>query len=144
VPKGENRPINAVTIASTKFSHRAPKDHVLLRVFYGGTRSPASMEYDDARLLAVVRDELRDILGIHATPLFHRIYRWPRANPQYDVGHLERVSRIEAELPRGVYVTGGAYRGVGMPDCVYQAKGTVERVVDQIEQTSAAHGKVSS
>ncbi|HEX6789745.1 MAG TPA: protoporphyrinogen oxidase [Candidatus Krumholzibacteria bacterium] len=138
VPKAENRPINAITIASTKFSHRAPKGTALLRVFFGGTRSPASMEYDDNRLLAAVRDELRDILGIHAVPIFHRIYRWPRANPQYDVNHLERVSRIEADLPRGLYVTGGAYRGVGMPDCVYQAKCTVERVIEQIEETSAS------
>lgn len=142
VPKGENRPINAITISSTKFSHRAPRDTVLLRVFYGGTRSPASMDYDDQRLLTVVRDELRDILGIHAAPLFHRIYRWPRANPQYDVNHLERVSRIETELPRGVYVTGGAYRGVGMPDCVQQAKATVERVIEQLEASSQARRKV--
>jgi oxygen-dependent protoporphyrinogen oxidase len=138
VPKGENRPINAITIASTKFSHRAPDGTVLLRVFYGGTRSPASMDYDDERLLAVVRSELSDILGIDAEPLFHRIYRWPRANPQYDLNHLERVDRIEAGLPRGVYVTGGAYRGVGMPDCVYQARCTVERVMDEIAEHATA------
>jgi len=131
VPKGENRPINAITISSTKFSHRAPQGHVLLRAFFGGSRSPASMDYDDARLLGVVRAELRDILGIEAEPIFHRIYRWPNANPQYDVGHLERVAKLEAALPPGVYVTGGAYRGVGMPDCVYQSRVTVERMLSE-------------
>jgi oxygen-dependent protoporphyrinogen oxidase len=138
VPKRENRPINAITISSTKFSHRAPDGHVLLRVFYGGTRSPASMGYNDDMLLTMVRAELRDILGIEAAPMFHRIYRWPHANPQYDVGHLERVAQIEAGLPRGVYVTGGAYRGVGMPDCVYQSRTTVDRILAALEQSTLA------
>jgi oxygen-dependent protoporphyrinogen oxidase len=140
VPKRENRPINAITISSTKFSHRAPDGTVLLRAFYGGTRSPASMAYDDNMLLTMVRAELRDILGIDAAPMFHRIYRWPNANPQYDVGHLERVAQIEAGLPDGVYVTGGAYRGVGMPDCVYQSRTTVDRILAALEQT--AHAEV--
>jgi oxygen-dependent protoporphyrinogen oxidase len=100
------------------------------------------MDYDDARLLDMVRDELRDIMGVDAAPIFQRIYRWPNANPQYDTGHLGRVARIEAALPRGVYVTGGAYRGVGMPDCVYQSRCTMEHVLDDL--TSNAAQKVNS
>lgn len=134
VPKGENRPINALTISSAKFNHRAPGGTVLMRAFFGGSRSPASMSYDDAALLEVVRGELRAILDIEAAPLFHRIYRWHRANPQYGVGHLERVSRIEAALPEGLHVSGGAYRGVGMPDCVYQSRETVRRIIERIRQ----------
>jgi oxygen-dependent protoporphyrinogen oxidase len=143
VPKGERRPINAITVSSTKFAHRAPEGHVLLRVFFGGSRSPHSMAYDDAALLRVVRDELRDILGLEAAPLFHRIHRWHRANPQYEVDHLERVARIEAELPPGLYVTGGAYRGVGMPDCVYQSRCTAEKVLDGIAAARAAGAEVA-
>lgn len=142
VPKGENRPINAVTISSTKFAGRAPDGFVLLRVFFGGTRSPATMEYDDDRLLAVACNELRRALGIDATPLFHRVYRWPRANPQYDVGHLERVARIESGLPGRLYVTGGAYRGVGVPDCIYQSRCTVERLLNEISQATTSSAGV--
>ncbi|HET6347469.1 MAG TPA: protoporphyrinogen oxidase, partial [Candidatus Krumholzibacteria bacterium] len=138
VPKSERRPINAITISSTKFAHRAPERHVLLRVFFGGSRSPASMDQNDDTLLAMVQGELRDILGINAAPLFHRIYRWPRANPQYDVGHMQRVDRIEAALPGSLYVTGGAYRGVGMPDCVYQARETVDRVLNELAAVEVA------
>ncbi|HEX2908254.1 MAG TPA: protoporphyrinogen oxidase [Phototrophicaceae bacterium] len=132
IPKSERRPINAVTISSTKFDHRAPEGYVLLRVFFGGSRSPESMAYDDDQLLRGVRAELRQILGIEAAPLFHRIYRWHNANPQYDVNHLERVAAIEAALPAGIYVTGSALRGVGMPDCVYQAQQTVSKIMDTI------------
>ncbi len=71
------------------------------------------------------------LLGIDAEPLFHRIYRWWRSNPQYDVGHLERVAAIEAALPAGVVVTGSAYRGVGIPDCVKQGRDAARQAVQQ-------------
>ena len=136
IPASEQRPINALTIASTKFDERAPVDHVLIRVFFGGSRSPQSMELDDDALLALVRDQLRAILGIEAAPLLHRIYRWWRANPQYDLGHLERVAQIEAALPPGLYLTGSAYRGVGIPDCVHQAQQTATIVTAQQKVTT--------
>jgi len=129
IPSNENRPINAITISSTKFNNRAPDDYMLLRVFFGGSRSPKSMEWDDNDLLQVVRDELCTILGIDAEPLFHRIYRWWNANPQYDIGHLERVNEIEKSLPDGLYVTGSPYHGVGIPDCVHQAQQTAEQII---------------
>jgi oxygen-dependent protoporphyrinogen oxidase len=138
IPKGEQRPINAITISSTKFDHRAPKGWVLLRVFFGGSRSPETMTYNDSRLLDVVRRELQDILGIEAAPLFQRIYRWHRANPQYDLNHLEHIAAIEAVLPVGIYATGSAFRGVGMPDCVHQSQQTVNKIVEQLKQATVA------
>ena len=134
IPMSERRPINAVTLSSVKFAHRAPDGHLLLRVFFGGSRSPQSMELDDGELYALVRRELDALLGIAAEPLFHRIYRWRRSNPQYDVGHLERVAAIEAALPAGVYVTGSPYRGVGIPDCVKQGQETAAQMAERIER----------
>lgn len=144
VPKSERRPINAITISSTKFDHRAPEGYVLLRVFFGGSRSPETMAYDDDRLLSVVRQELRDILGIEAAPLFRRIYRWHRANPQYDVNHLVLIAEIEAALPSGLYVTGSAFRGVGLPDCVHQAQQTVTRLLEHVRQLEPASATPSN
>jgi oxygen-dependent protoporphyrinogen oxidase len=69
-------------------------------------------------------------MGIGAEPVLYRIYRWHEANPQYDAGHLDQVSAIEAGLPPGLHVTGSAYRGIGIPDCLYQAEQTVKRVMD--------------
>jgi oxygen-dependent protoporphyrinogen oxidase len=129
IPASEQRPINAITVSSTKFDQRAPDGYVLMRVFFGGSRSPETMHLDDDALRQTVRDQLKHILGIEAAPLFDRIYRWWNANPQYDVGHLERVDAIEAALPQGVYVTGSPYRGVGLPDCVHQAQQTAEHVL---------------
>jgi oxygen-dependent protoporphyrinogen oxidase len=134
VPKSEQRPINAITISSTKFDQRAPQGYVLLRVFFGGSRSPETMTYDDSQLLAVVRQQLHTILGIEAAPLFHRIYRWHNANPQYDVNHLDHIAALEAVLPMGLYVTGSAFRGVGMPDCVYQSQQTASKIIEHLQQ----------
>ncbi|HEY7599959.1 MAG TPA: FAD-dependent oxidoreductase, partial [Candidatus Limnocylindrales bacterium] len=135
IPQSERRRINAVTITSNKFDRRAPGGYTLIRAFFGGSRSPDIVDLDDPALLALVRAELRDILGIAAAPLWSRIYRWPLANPQYDVGHLERVDALEQLLPPGLYLAGSAYRGVGIPDCVRGGQVAAEAALAQIRST---------
>lgn len=132
IPRSERRPINAITWSSTKFDHRAPAGHVLLRVFFGGSRSPQTMDKTDEEVLTIARHELADIMGIRAEPVLHRINRWHDSNPQYDVGHLDRVDAIEAALPPGVYVTGSGYRGIGLPDCVHQGQMTAAKVLEAL------------
>jgi len=129
----EQSPLLACTWTSTKFNGRAPDEHVLVRGFVGGPRHEEAVGLPDEALIELVRDELRRVMGVHARPVVARIYRWPQANPQYDVGHLERVNRIEAlaaDLP-GLYLTGSAYRGVGLPDCIAQGQATAEALITQ-------------
>lgn len=128
IPRTEERQINAITFSSVKFAQRAPDESLLLRVFFGGSRTPQTISLEDDALLRVVKRELADMVGITAVPLFHRLYRWHQSNPQYDVGHLDKVAAIEAALPPGIWVTGSAYRGVGLPDCVHQAQQTATAV----------------
>ena len=77
-------------------------------------------------------DYYRAELGINATPIFHRLFRWRNATPQYDVGHLQRVDAIEAYLPSGIWVTGSPYRGIGIPDCVHQAQQTADQLWQKV------------
>jgi oxygen-dependent protoporphyrinogen oxidase len=137
IPRTERRRINAVTISSSKFARRAPKGAVLLRAFVGGSRNPDVLSLDDAALLGLVRAELRDILGVRAEPLWSRIYRWPRSNPQYDVGHRERVDALDALCPSGLYLAGSAYRGVGIPDCVRQGQQVAARAIAYLQRQAA-------
>ncbi len=130
----ERSRLMACTWTSTKFASRAPQGHVLVRGFVGGPRNEPVVDLPDESLVALVRDELGTIMGVRARPVVARVYRWPRANPQYDVGHLERVDEIEAlaaSLP-GLYFTGGAYRGVGIPDCIEQGQRTADKVVGML------------
>jgi oxygen-dependent protoporphyrinogen oxidase len=130
IPRSEKRPLNAVTWCSTKFDNRAPAGYSLVRAFFGGSRSPGSMDLDDSELLTMTRRQLSALMGIDGDPLFQRIYRWHRANPQYDVDHLVRMDTLDAALPRGVFVTGSPYRGVGIPDCVHQARATAGQIAE--------------
>ena len=143
IPRSENRKINAITWSSTKFNRRAPNGYALIRVFFGGSRTPEMMDADDKKLLSTVRRELREIMGLDADPLFNRIYRWQRSNPQYDVGHLDRVDAIEAAMPANIFVTGSPYRGIGIPDCVRQGQETAEKIINDlrltIDDSLAAH-----
>jgi oxygen-dependent protoporphyrinogen oxidase len=120
VPRTEKRALLAATFSSVKYPGRAPDGHVLIRCFLGGALDAAMLERDDEALIGQARAELREALGLSATPVLTRLHRHPSSMPQYRVGHLVRVEAIErrmAALP-GLYLAGGAYRGVGIPDCV--------------------------
>ncbi len=130
VPRIEGRALLAVTWTSSKWSHRAPDDAVLLRAYVGGAGREAVLEQSDGGLVSLVRAELRDMMGITEVPVLAKVYRWPRAMPQYLVGHLERLAAIDERLARwpGLFLTGAGYRGVGIPDCIRDGLDTAERV----------------
>jgi oxygen-dependent protoporphyrinogen oxidase len=130
VPRVEGRALLAVTWTSSKWSHRAPDDAVLLRAYVGGAGREAVLEQSDDGLLSLVRADLRAVMGITEVPVLTRVYRWPRAMPQYLVGHLEKLAAIDERLARwpGLFLTGAGYRGVGIPDCIRDGLDTAERV----------------
>ena len=130
VPRTEGRSMLACTFSSVKYPGRAPEGQALLRCFVGGALNERVLESDDAGLVAGARDELSQALGISAEPLLTRVARWTKAMPQYHVGHAARVDAIEqcaAALP-GLHLCGGAYRGVGIADCVRSGEAAAERI----------------
>ena len=131
VPRREGKRLLAATFVHNKFPHRAPQDRALLRCFLGGSRDEQVLQLTDENILNIVRDELRQILGVKADPLFTRLYRWESAMAQYTVGHLERLQRIEGlvkPLP-GLALAGNAYRGIGVPDCIRSGEAAVQQVL---------------
>ena len=130
IPRREARPINAMTWMTSKFPARAPRGYALIRVFFGGVRTPQTMAKDDAGVLQIVRSELKTLLGLDAEPLHQRIFRWWQAQPQYDVGHLERMAAIADALPDNFYIAGSPYGGVGIPDCVRQGREVARKILD--------------
>jgi oxygen-dependent protoporphyrinogen oxidase len=130
VPKVEHTAILAASWLSSKWAHRAPGDQLLMRTFVGGARDPHALERSDNEIVARSLKALTPLLGISETPLFTRVYRWERANAQHEVGHLARVAAIERALESrpGMFLTGSAYRGVGIPDCVADGRATARRI----------------
>jgi oxygen-dependent protoporphyrinogen oxidase len=133
VPRVEGRSLMAGTWVSSKWPNRAPDGHVLLRGFVGGATNESVLECSDQALTDLVFQELAALLGITGAPLMTRIYRWTRATPQYNVGHLARVEEIDARLRRvpGLYLTGSGYRGTGLPDCVADARDVAIRAATE-------------
>ena len=124
VPSRERRDILGTVVDSNVFPNRAPPGKVLLRTLVGGARSPDLAELPDDRLLPQVFRDLKDIMAVAADPEFVSIYRHPRAIPQYLVGHADRLGLIGEELARfpRLVLTGNAYRGVSLNDCVLNAR----------------------
>jgi oxygen-dependent protoporphyrinogen oxidase len=120
VPRPERRVLMAASWVSSKWPHRAPAGMVLLRGFVGGAYDEAILQRSDDEIAAAVFAELADQLGITGSPAFTRVYRWPRASAQHEVGHLERMATIDRllETQPGLFVTGSGFRGTGIPDCI--------------------------
>ena len=133
VPDCEGRRINGATWISNKFEYRSPDDGFLTRCFVGGDRTAEQLELDDEGLVRTCREELHEIAGVTAEPLFSRVYRWRRSNPQYDVGHAERSRVIDALLDSqpGLHVTGSGFRGIGLPDCIKDGRETARRLIER-------------
>jgi protoporphyrinogen/coproporphyrinogen III oxidase len=131
VPRSERRRMLACTFVHNKFPHRAPEDKGLLRCFFGGSTDEAALELSESEVEKIVHQELKGILRLDTEPRFIRVYRWRRAMAQYSVGHLDRVTRIEAASQRlpGFAIAGNYFRGIGVPDCVRTGQEAATTVV---------------
>lgn len=131
VPRREGLRLTACTFSSVKFEGRAPPGHALVRAFYGGARDEAVLDLSDDELVRLAEQELGQLIGLRGPSEVVRVHRWPRAHPQYEVGHRDRVAAIEAaraELPE-LFLAGSGYRGVGASDCLEDADRAVHGVL---------------
>ena len=140
VPRVAGRRILSTSFSSEKYAGRAPEDCVLTRTFVGGACQPELLGLRDAELESLVAEELGELLGLEGAPQRSLVVRWQGVMPQYHVGHLERIARIDAfaaEMP-GLELAGNAYRGVGIPQCVASGEGAAGRTLEYLTKTSSA------
>ncbi len=140
VPRSEGRRMLAGTFVHNKFPHRAPENRAMVRCFLGGARDEPILDSKEDEILRVVRSELKEILGLAVEPLFARVYKWRGAMAQYEVGHLERVQRIQTlceGLP-GLVLAGNGFTGIGVPDCVRSGMQAADRLSSVFGLGSAA------
>ncbi len=137
IPASERRDLLACTWSSVKFPGRAPEGNVLFRAFIGGEGREDMVDWTDDRLIEVMREELRAIPGIRAEPVIARVFRWPNGNPQYDVGHADRMQAVLADVAsmRGLHLAGSGYNGIGLPDCIRSGKEAAEAVIRDCAQS---------
>lgn len=133
VPPGEGR-LLASTWVSSKWAGRAPEGAALVRAFLGGSREPELVRQStDEELISLARSELERLMGPLGPARFTRVHRYVDSNPQPVVGHAARLAQLRERLAagslRGVVLAGAAYDGVGIPDCVRQARAAADQAL---------------
>jgi oxygen-dependent protoporphyrinogen oxidase len=140
VPAVEGRTTLACTFSSVKFPGRAPAGRVLIRAFVGGALAPRNFELDDLAMIAAVHADLAELLGARGQALWSLVSRYPRSMPQYHVGHLARMRRLDAALAEHptLALAGNGYVGAGIPDTVRSANEAAQRIGEALAVTRAA------
>ena len=121
VPRSENRPIRSCGFVSSKWDHRAPAGQVLLRILAGGSGgASAILENDDDELVRIARTQVFDLLGIDRAPMFSKVFRFPRGNPQPHVGHVRHVRKLlaRAHSHPGLHLGGSGYLAFGISEAI--------------------------
>lgn len=131
IPKEEKRTALGTLWDSSMFEARAPSGRALLRSMAGGACRPELFGLSDEELVQRVRSDIQAAMGITVPPCFSRVIRHQQAIPQYTVGHAGRLEQIEGRLAglQGLLLTGNAFKGVGLNDCVAASLATVNKVL---------------
>tara|TARA_B100000959_G_scaffold41681_2_gene41869 strand:- start:3315 stop:4751 length:1437 start_codon:yes stop_codon:yes gene_type:complete len=131
IPRTEGKRILACTWTSSKFPARVPEGCVMLRCFIGGAMREDLAEQDEDAIGTMVREELIDLMGIDREPVFLKVFHNKKSNVQYQVGHAALIESVWEELKAvpGLYVTGSAYTGIGIPDCIRDGTQAAEDVL---------------
>jgi len=131
VPRSENTRIRAITFVHEKFVGRVPGGGALLRMFLGGTADPSILGASDEEIIDGVKKELLAILNIREEAVATRVYRWPVAMAQYEVGHLTRLGVIGRGLSAipTLALAGNAYGGIGIPDCIRSGREAAKQLI---------------
>jgi len=129
VPRGK-APMSACTWVSSKWPEEAFRSRAVLRCYVGGVGDEDVLDAGDDDIVQACIRHVAAVVDLPDAPEHTAVHRWMNAMPQYEVDHLDRVRRIRDALPPGIVVTGSAYGGVGIPDCIRQANETAAAILE--------------
>ncbi|MFD2443120.1 protoporphyrinogen oxidase [Bacillus sp. CGMCC 1.16607] len=136
VSRNSDYTITACTWTHKKWPHSTPNGKVLLRCYVGRAGDEAVVDLSDDQITKIVLDDLKKTMDISMEPEFSIVTRWKEAMPQYTVGHKKRIESVnqglKTELP-GVFLAGGSYEGLGLPDCIDQGEAAVKKVLSYLK-----------
>ncbi len=130
VPRSAGLRVLGCVWNSSLFPGRAPEGKALLTSFVGGTTDSAAATLNPQELVSLVHREVSAVLSIKNDPIFSNAKIWPRALPQYNLGHGSRLASVAkaCSLFPGLWLTGNYLRGPAIGSCVDQALAVAEEV----------------
>jgi oxygen-dependent protoporphyrinogen oxidase len=131
VPRSERTLVTACTFTSAKWPRSSVPGRLVLRASVGRVGDDRMAGLSDTELMARVRQELAQILGITEHPLSGMVRRFPASFAQYEPGHRARVVRIRQALAATghIAVAGAAFDGIGIPACVASGERAARHVL---------------
>lgn len=144
VPHNEMQfPLMGVLWADSAFPHHAPADRRLLRVFFGGTRTPDIIRHTADELVRTSCEALRDLLGVRGEPVLVDVCPYPDAIPQYHLGHEAKVAEIRkhAAVIPGLTLAGNYLEGVAINDCVKLSRKIAGMLLDEQNRVPGSERK---
>ena len=134
IPREEGYRILGCLWDTHLFAGRSPEGRLLVRCMLGGAVDPEAGSLDPRDLVRAAREDLARLFDLHEAPVFEEVVRWPRAIPQYELGHLQRVQDLERELQRhrGLFAAGNALHGVSFGKAAAAGAAAAERALEQL------------
>lgn len=118
IPRSEGCRILGMLWDTHLFPDRSGEGELLMRVMLGGAVDPEVAGLDDEEIVRTARTDLKRLLDLDDAPHFTEIARWPRAIPQYEIGHREHVREARdalaelAERRPGLQLAGNYLDGI--------------------------------
>jgi protoporphyrinogen/coproporphyrinogen III oxidase len=123
VPRSEGLRLLGTVWNSSLFPGRTPQGMASFTSFLGGMTDPEMASYSPERIAAIAHSELSSVLGIGGAPVTQHVARWPRALPQYNIGHQGVTSALRNLCARtpGLFLAGNYLAGPSIGACVEHA-----------------------
>lgn len=123
---------------SCLFPGRAPEGWNLILNFIGGATNPAIAELPPEAIADAVHQDLKVTLlrADAAPPKVLAVRLWPRAIPQYVLGHQDRLDRLHQALDAcpGLYTCSNYEGGVSLGDCIRTARDQGRKVAEDLRR----------
>lgn len=134
VPRNQKVRLLGSIWSSQIFSNRAPADHTLLTLMYGGAADPEMNELNDNDLLRQASADIAQTMSITTRPAFVNIRRHARAIPQYTIGHQNRIANIQTQLMTkpGLFLTGNYISGYSVSDTIQNATHSATEIAEYL------------
>ncbi len=137
VSRNSNFRMTACTWTHRKWPHTTPEGKALLRTYVGKPSEQEVVNVSDEEMISIVLAELEIAMGITVEPNFAFVTRWKNVMPQYTIGHIERLKKIQCSLEEklpGLYLAGSSFHGIGIPDCIGQGEEVALKVLAYLDR----------